>query len=303
MTEVRDILLKIGYSDLRDFGKQWRMAPLYRPSDNNTSLAVNKLTGQWYDFSARMGGSIQKLIQLTLNLHTLAEASTVLGTLPELQSHADHKYELTQVKKFDKNLLFKLQKNHEYWENRKISKHIIELFEGGTIFNGKMAYRYVFPIYDENQDLIGFSGRMLNDKPEFPKWKHCGAKSNWLYPLKLNADIITEYKEVILVESIGDMLSLWENGIKNVLVTFGIEVSKKIIEFLLRINIKHIVVAFNNDEDNEFVGNEAAVDAKKKLMSYFDEDQITIAIPDQKDFGVMNSEQINLWKQQHNLKN
>jgi hypothetical protein len=70
MTEVRDILLKIGYSDLRDFGKQWRMAPLYRSSDNNTSLAVNKLTGQWYDFSARMGGSIQKLIQLTLNLHT-----------------------------------------------------------------------------------------------------------------------------------------------------------------------------------------------------------------------------------------
>ena len=39
-------------------------------------------------------------------------------------------------------------------------------------------------------------------------------------------------KEVILVESIGDAMALYEQGIKNVLVMFGLSVNSHIINYL-----------------------------------------------------------------------
>lgn len=294
---VLEILNKIGYVTLQDFGKEYRTMPLYRASGNNTSLCINKADGQWYDFSAREGGSLLNLVQLTLGLVSMKAAQEYLGTDSlEIEPRGTHRYELMESKKFDKSLLLKLKKDHQYWIERGISQRTIEAFQGGTTYNGRMCYRYVFPIFDEQDDLVGFSGRRLNDNPEYPKWKHIGAKKKWCYPLKLNRDILLNKREVILVESIGDMLSLWEAGIKNTIVTFGVDISIKIVEFLLRIDVQKIYIAFNNDQDNEFVGNKAAIDGKMFLTRHFDPDQVSLAIPDQKDFGEMSINQINLWQ-------
>ena len=293
--EIKDVLFKIGYSDLRDFGKEWRTRPLYRTSGNGSSLAIKKATGEWYDFSSRQGGGLAQLVQLTLNLKS-EEVESFIGGEIQYASTPKDKYELSGIQKFNKQMLFRLRKDHTYWVGRKVSQKTVEQFQGGTTFNGRMAYRYVFPIFDDKDNLIGFSGRSLTDNPDFPKWKHIGSKSNWCYPLKWNSHVIMETKEVILLESIGDMLALWERGIRNTLVTFGVEISPKIIEFLLKMDIHRILLAFNNDSDNEFVGNKAATDGKKKLEQFFDPHQVVIAVPDQKDFGVMTSEEILLWQ-------
>lgn len=300
--DILEVLNKIGYDNLQDFGKEYRARPLYRSSDNRTSLCINKLSGEWYDFGARTGGHLSDLVQKTLQLPTQEAAKEFLGDTTIVSVRKD-KYELTSIKTFDKELLIKLQKDHSYWINRGISAHVISQFHGGIAFKGRMAYRYVFPIFDDKENLIGFSGRMLNDNPEFPKWKHIGSKSNWCYPLKWNADIIMSTKEVILLESIGDMLSLWEMGIKNTLVTFGVDISTKIIQFLLKVDIERIFIAFNNDEQNNFVGNEAAEEVRLKLLSFFDSSQLVVAIPTEKDFGEMKEEQINKWKQTYLKKN
>lgn len=295
--QVIDVLTKIGYINLQDFGKEYRTAPLYRPSDNNTSLCINKTTGQWYDFSARDGGSLLGLVKITMNLPSMKAAQAFLGdTTFAIEPTGQHRYELAEIKKFDKDLLFKLRKDHSYWIRRKISERTIAIFEGGTTFNGRMCNRYVFPIFGEKNELIGFSGRMLNNNPDYPKWKHLGAKSNWCYPLKWNNEILRTKREVILVESIGDMLALWEAGIKNTLVTFGLDISNNIIAFLLRIDVQKIFIAFNNDEGNNLVGNKAAHEGKLYLTHHFDPEQIIVTIPNQKDFGEMNEEQINIWK-------
>lgn len=300
--DILDILYKVGYTDLKDHGKEWRTRPLYRASDNNTSLCINKINGGWYDFSSRQGGHIISLVKLTLNLPTIAAAKDVLGATDFVdQMPKKNLYELSEIKKFDKGLLVKLRHEHDYWLDRGISLSTIKSFQGGITFNGRMAYRYVFPIFNEKDELIGFSGRSLTDNPDFPKWKHIGSKSNWCYPFKWNQETIKQTKTVILLESIGDMLSLWDNGICNTLVTFGVDISPTIIQLLLRLDIERIVIGFNNDEDNGLVGNHAAIAGRKQLMKFFDLNQIDICLPEAKDFGVMNAKQIELWKTTNRL--
>ncbi len=92
------------------------------------------------------------------------------------------------------------------------------------------------------------------------------------------------------------MLSLWDSGIKNVVVTFGLDVSVSIINFLLRYDIDKIHISFNNDQEGNSAGNMAAEKAKKKLLKYFDFGQVLISLPIKNDFGDMTKEEILEWK-------
>ena len=53
--EIRDVLTEIGYV-LHDYGKHFRSRPLYRESDNNTVLSIDKENGRWRDFKTNQGG-------------------------------------------------------------------------------------------------------------------------------------------------------------------------------------------------------------------------------------------------------
>jgi hypothetical protein len=301
--DVRTILNNIGYLDLKDFGREWRAKPLYRDSDNSSVLSVNKITGKWYDFSARRGGGLNELIQMTLNLPANANIDAYLAGQTFTHEPLVHQFDLETVFQFDKKLLFKLQPDHSYWTNRKISELTVKIFQGGVTYNGKMSYRYVFPIFDERDNIIGFSGRMLKENPDFSKWKHIGSKTNWIYPFKWNAHEISALKEVILLESIGDMLSLWDKGVKNTLVLFGVTMSSKIIQTLIKMDVRKIHICLNNDSNKQSVGNKAAYEIQNQLRSFFDPNQIQIALPESKDFGEMNLSQIDLWKHHYRIKN
>ena len=66
-----------------------------------------------------------------------------------------------------------------------------------------------------------------------------------------------------MVESIGDMLALWEAGIKNCIVTFGLAITSKIKQVLMVIDPKKIYISFNNDE------NQAGIRQLEKLTTIF----------------------------------
>jgi len=290
---VRKILQDIGYV-LTDNGREFRTKPLYRDSDNDNVLRIWKNSGQWVDFKENKSGSLEELIRLTLKLKTIDEAKQWIGS-KGIVSNAEEiekpKALTSQVQYFDKSLLLKLAKNDDYWNNRGISSSTLAPFCGGLASTGKMYNRYTFPIFDNKDNIIGFSGR---DVAPFslegrPKWKHIGDKKEWVYPLKVNLQDIRSRKKIILVESIGDMLALRENGISNSVVTFGLNISAKIIYSLIALNPDKIIVAFNNDSDNNGAGNEAAVVAKNKLLNYFDKSQVSINLPlGAKDFGDLN---------------
>jgi hypothetical protein len=225
---VYQILTDLGYQ-LKDCGKEFRAKPLYRDSDNDTVLRIYKDTGNWVDFKENISGDINSLVNLTLKLESPIKAQEWLKNknfviAPSIQNQ---KPIIKSTKKFDLSLLLKLEDDQSYWIKRKVNKEALYEFKGGVAKAGKMKNRYVFPILNSKKDIVGFSGRDLNSQSKI-KWKHLGEKINWCYPLFLNIDEIQTSKEVFLVESIGDCLSLWESGIKNTIVTFGLEVSLSI---------------------------------------------------------------------------
>ena len=293
MSDIIGVLNTIGYTQLQDMGNHWRCDPIYRAFRSRNTLAIKKTTGQWFDHSERIGGSLAQLVQKTLQLPSLSDTKAYLGDLP-ISIDVRESVELTETKKFDKQILLKLVKDNSYWHSRGITDYTLRPFEGGiAVTQGRMLGRYVFPIFDEKNDLIGFAGRLLQKNDLLPKWKIIGQKKNFIFPT------IQKFKTIILVESIGDCLKLMECGVFNVMVSFGVSLSPKIIQHLLKMDVNKIVIALNNDEDGGFVGNEAAEEFKTELMNFFDESQIKIALPTGKDFGEMSCEDILKWKEKH----
>ena len=128
-----------------------------------------------------------------------------------------------------------------------------------------------------------------------------GRKTSWSYPLYLGAgsklqvlESIDQKKEVILVESIGDSMALFENEYKNNLVTFGLDASPKLMTTLITLNPEKIIIATNNDSTSEKNrGLESAVKIFIKLLKYFDIDSLTIKPPLKNDFGCMQELEMN----------
>jgi len=293
---VFQVLTDLGYK-LKDHGKEYRARPLYRDSDNDTVLKIEKNSGNWFDFKQNISGDLNSLVKLTLKLDGVDEAKQWLKNknfISQLPTNVE-KPLIKSTKNFDISILDRLEVSHDYWMNRNITQETISQFKGGVAKAGKMKNRYVFPIFNLKNNIIGFSGRDVTNISKI-KWKHLGEKSDFLYPLFLNHSILQEQREVILVESVGDMLNLWQNDIKNVLVTFGTSLSLPILNQMLKLDIKKIYISLNNDSNKNMAGNIGADKIYSRLKRYFDQRQLKIALPIKKDFGEMTNEEILQWK-------
>lgn len=293
--KIRSILSQLGYSELRESAKEFRLRPRYRDSDNNTVLSIRKETGRWLDYKLGIGGTLLDFIEI----HSVKDVDRWI---------AEHNFDVDDfipeptgpkvkvVKRFDKLNLLKLEKDTSYWEGRGIDKKILQGFGGGVAKCGKMANRYVFPIFNVREEIVGFSGRDLLDLDygDRPKWKHLGDTAYWVYPAQINNDVLKRTRTVILVESIGDLLALFNAGVQNVLCVFGISIGAGVINYLMKIDVDEIILALNNDKLSQ-VGNKRALKLREKLVQYFDNSQVKIHLPDKKDFGEMTPDQICLW--------
>ncbi len=295
--DLKSILTEIGYK-LHDRGKEYRSRAIYRDSDNDTVLSIKKDTGRWIDFKEQRFGTLEELIKITLNLKDISEARQYLNREFNYQPAKVEKETLKTPTTFSSKNLDFIMPEYKYWNDRGVSTPTLKSFQSGTMKSGKMEGRYVFPIFDRDDKIVGMAGRALDNEKK-PKWKLVGEKKLWAYPLKLNLPILQKEKKIILVESIGDMLALWEAGIKNTIVTFGLKVTAKIKQMLIAIRPNTIHIAFNNDANR--AGNEGANKAYAELSKHFDTEQLFISLPTHNDFGEMSRNDILLWKSQNSL--
>jgi DNA primase len=92
-------------------------------------------------------------------------------------------------------------------------------------FYDRFRNRIIFPIFNLSGKIVGFGGRVLDDKdvpkylnsPETPIYR----KSKILYGLNLSKDEIRQSQSAILVEGYVDLISLFQAGIKNVVASSG----------------------------------------------------------------------------------
>lgn len=284
-TDFRSILEGLGYS-LNDRGNEWRARPIFRESDSDTTLRISKKDGRWIDFARGNGGDFKKLVEIsggkfdgTVNIPKPTEKRVI-------SDECFHKSEMENI-----------VSDHRYWKGRGISEETLSAFRGGVIpktTKSAMYGRYVFPIPNNREEFIGISGRWTGEtiSKNVPKWKHMGATDTWVYPAFLNKNEILTRKEIILVESIGDGLALWEAGIKHFLVLFGIRCGKSITKSLIAADPNRIIISTNNDSDNNFAGNIASNKIRMSLLEYFDPEQVIIKLPKKNDWGMTDKEDI-----------
>lgn len=112
--------------------------------------------------------------------------------------------------------------------------------------------RIIFPLRDENNKLIGFSGRIFPSNLPGPKYLNTPEtlifyKSKFLYGLVYAKDYILNNKKVILVEGQMDFLLAWQNGLKNVVAVSGSALTEEHLIKLKRYT-NNLIFAFDNDQ-------------------------------------------------------
>lgn len=300
--QVKEILMSIGYSGLNEVSGFYRVKPLYRTASSSSPLSINKNTGWFKDFGTDDEGPLYKLVSMSTGC-SIDKAKEIVGGIGvHVDAEPINGIEMPIV--FNSNEIKALLPSYYFYNKRGISTTTLETLQAGLATYGKMSDRFTFPIYNKKGVLVGLAGRDVTGKKE-AKWKILGAKKNFDYPYYFNRNEIRATGEIILVESIGDMLKLWEAGVKNVLVLFGLALGKELMNTILMSCPKRVIVATNNDvadEDGRSRGREAAEKIRKYLLTWFSPESIIIKFPYENDFGDMTTDQILDWKKEIELK-
>lgn len=299
---VYEILSDLGYK-LQDFGQYYRTNALYRGGDSANSLKVWKNSGYCIDYADDKKFPLRDL--LSHHIQDWRKIKEILGG-KKVSAPIKIEKKITMPRTYPPDCLDRLLPNYSFYEKRGISKGVQRQYKIGYATVGKMYQRMVFPIYDEDGQIIGFSGRHIDYKEEnnAPKWKHLGEKQTWLFPYTLPSLPVCREKidngaKIMLVESIGDSMVLTEHGLENHLVTFGLGCSPAMQAFLLSKDPEEIIIVGNNDEGSNFDYNRGLVASIKTLMklsSVFPLDRLKIRLPSLNDLGEMHESGVDVAK-------
>ena len=303
-SEIEEALITLGYR-LSDRGDYWQSNAIFRGGDNPTALQIYKDSGVWRDYvDGEKFMPFPALIEKTVGKEN-AKTFNLSKKSPLKHKAVEPETTVKLEKTFKKEDLSDLLPHYSFYNNKGISDSTLAFFKSGMCTGGSMYQRYVFPVFNKFQQVHGMAGRDMINSENRPKWKHMGKKTSWVYPLYCLDESgsnpifssIVSTKEIIIVESIGDMLALFEKGFKNVLVSFGLDISPNLISSLIGLNPSRIILSFNNDSSKEVnSGLIASIKNFLKLLGYFNQEKISICLPLKNDFGDMSGDDFKHWE-------
>lgn len=198
--------------------------------------------------------------QLCLNrsyntaLTYLSKRDILLKTIKEFEiGYANNDYNLYEWLKME-----------NYSDEIILKSGLIIKDENGNYIE-RFKNRIIFPIKDENNNIIAFGGRVLDDtiKPKYINSPDniINTKANSLYGI----NIAKNYADsgIIVVEGYIDLISLYQAGFKNVVALIGTAITDEQIE-LIKKYTKKITLIF----DSDMAGQCAAQRAIEKLEKY-----------------------------------
>lgn len=304
--QIKESLLALGYK-LNDRGSYWQTNAIFRNGDNQTALQIYKDKGIWKDYVEDSAWApFIRLVEITLGTNDKTEVSKYMGdenpNITDYESFVKSSAPKLDIEEtYDMEILSRLLPHYKFYNDKGVSTENLKLLKGGLASSGQLNQRFVFPVFNELQQIHGFSGRDISkqENSNRPKWKHIGRKSNWIFPYYTDpstAKAIEDKRFVIIVESIGDLLNLRENGFKNTLVSFGLDISSKLSTHLVSLPIDNIILSLNNDtSSSENRGMQACFKNFLKLLSLFSPSSIKVCLPNKNDFGDMCPEDFKSW--------
>lgn len=152
------------------------------------------------------------------------------------------------------SFVLKLDDAHPYLAERGVSKELVSEFGLGVAKKGSMMGRLCFPIHNERGQLIGYSGRWVEeDKPkDAPRYKLPKGfeKARVLYNLNRVLALREEgstTKTVVIVEGFWSVLRLHDAGVP-VVASFGDSLSEAQVDLLVEAGIDHVLLIFDGDD-------------------------------------------------------
>ena len=115
----------------------------------------------------------------------------------------------------------------------------------------KLPGRLIFPIFSPNGRVVAFAGRILDSEEKAAKYINSPesliySKSRVLYGLSHAKDEIRRLGKAILVEGYMDLITLYQNNIKNVVAVSGTALTEEQVQLLSRYT-KDVVLLFDSD--------------------------------------------------------
>jgi len=157
----------------------------------------------------------------------------------------------------------------------------LAVFYGGRLkdfFQGRL----IFPLYDHRSNIIGFSGRILENSHAKSKYINTREtlvyhKGSVFFGLNLSKDAIKKANQTIITEGEFDVIACFQEGITNTVAVKGTALTEEQVNLISRFAQK-ITLCF--DEDN--AGHEAI----KRSLPILEKKGLTttvVVIPDGKD--------------------
>lgn len=207
------------------------------------------------------------------------------------------------------NIIFDLLTNKNNMASNKTNFNYYEIEQLGLVYKNKedinffFKNRITFPIYDENNNIVGFSCRVINNDDE-PKYLNTNEniifhKGEILYNLnQVIKDI--ETKILYIVEGFMDAIALKRMGINNVVATMGTAITNKHLALIKsRLpNLEVVILGFDNDE----AGNKGKENAYNLLNNEYSIYLIDFINTEYKDIDeILNADEELAFKNVNNL--
>lgn len=124
----------------------------------------------------------------------------------------------------------------------------------------KLFGRSCLPIFDEDANIVGFSGKRTANLPaSSEKWLHAPAEIQMRYYL-YNMHAVRPGPDVILVEGPVDVLKLRTHGVQQVVALYGNQMKREQANWLLRRGYRNLLCGFDRD-----AGGDAALYSTQTL--------------------------------------
>ena len=257
-----------------------------------TCFGKCNLTGDVFTFVEKKEG-ISRLEAIKMLADKAGIKIDGIVSKPKVSKYQKY-YEINDVvnKYFKNNLLSKEgTKALKYLTDRKMDKELIQEFNIGLATRSKLSEillkkydendlltlglikegsekiydafenRIIFPIIDEDNNVVGFSGRKYlsdDEKDEsIPKYSNSKEseifkKSNIFYNINNALPYIKSSKQIILTEGFMDTIRMVSIGYKNVVAIMGTSFTKEHLDKILKLKCE---VVLNLDQDSAGVKN------------------------------------------------
>jgi DNA primase len=162
---------------------------------------------------------------------------------------------------------------------------------GGDIFRGRMTV----PLMDGSGQVIGFTGRIITDEPNAPKYLNTPQtllydKSRHVFGLSQAKESIRKSDNAVVVEGNLDVVSSHQAGVKHVVATAGTAMTEWHLKALSRLS-QNVKLAFDGDK-----AGLAATERAIPIAQNVGVELKIVSLPDTaKDPDELIQQDVNLW--------